>query len=86
MTTGRNDACPCGSGKKFKKCCFAKAEAERDAKLAAEQAALPETLDPEQVERAKRETEAATRREGFRSGSRGAAPAKRPSHARKRTV
>lgn len=20
-TVGRNDACPCGSGKKFKKCC-----------------------------------------------------------------
>jgi hypothetical protein len=26
MTTGRNDPCPCGSGKKFKKCCAAKAE------------------------------------------------------------
>ena len=24
MTTGRNDPCPCGSGKKFKKCCLAK--------------------------------------------------------------
>ncbi len=23
-TTGRNDPCPCGSGKKFKKCCLAK--------------------------------------------------------------
>ena len=22
--TGRNDACPCGSGKKFKKCCLGK--------------------------------------------------------------
>ena len=21
-TTGRNDKCPCGSGKKFKKCCI----------------------------------------------------------------
>ncbi|WP_231754381.1 SEC-C metal-binding domain-containing protein [Blastomonas sp. CCH2-A2] len=21
--TGRNDPCPCGSGKKFKKCCMA---------------------------------------------------------------
>jgi uncharacterized protein YecA (UPF0149 family) len=25
MTVGRNDPCPCGSGKKFKKCCAAKA-------------------------------------------------------------
>ncbi len=24
MGIGRNDPCPCGSGKKFKKCCFAK--------------------------------------------------------------
>ena len=23
---GRNDPCPCGSGKKFKKCCLRKAE------------------------------------------------------------
>jgi len=25
-TTGRNDPCPCGSGKKFKKCCIGKAQ------------------------------------------------------------
>ncbi|HET7291728.1 MAG TPA: SEC-C metal-binding domain-containing protein [Vicinamibacteria bacterium] len=25
MTVGRNDACPCGSGRKYKKCCLAKA-------------------------------------------------------------
>src|SRR5208337_3380033 len=24
MKTGRNDPCPCGSGKKYKKCCLAK--------------------------------------------------------------
>lgn len=24
-SAGRNDACPCGSGKKYKKCCEAKA-------------------------------------------------------------
>ena len=28
MTVGRNDPCPCGSGKKFKKCCAAKGEAK----------------------------------------------------------
>ena len=22
MKTGRNNPCPCGSGKKYKKCCF----------------------------------------------------------------
>jgi predicted metal-binding transcription factor (methanogenesis marker protein 9) len=24
MKVGRNDPCPCGSGKKYKKCCIAK--------------------------------------------------------------
>lgn len=28
MKTGRNDPCPCGSGKKWKKCCAAVAVAE----------------------------------------------------------
>jgi SEC-C motif len=23
---GRNDACPCGSGRKYKQCCFAKSQ------------------------------------------------------------
>ena len=27
MKTGRNEPCPCGSGKKFKKCCDGKADA-----------------------------------------------------------
>jgi hypothetical protein len=27
---GRNDPCPCGSGKKFKKCCYEKYEKQRD--------------------------------------------------------
>ena len=26
MTVGRNDPCPCGSGRKFKKCCAAQGE------------------------------------------------------------
>jgi len=41
---GRNDPCPCGSGKKYKQCCLAKDEAKaREARLAAqEQAAQAE--------------------------------------------
>ena len=27
MKAGRNDPCPCGSGKKYKKCCLAKDQA-----------------------------------------------------------
>lgn len=29
MKTGRNDLCPCGSGKKYKKCCISKSEEEK---------------------------------------------------------
>ncbi|MEJ2040503.1 MAG: SEC-C metal-binding domain-containing protein [Desulfosarcinaceae bacterium] len=27
MKIGRNDPCPCGSGKKYKKCCMGKSQA-----------------------------------------------------------
>jgi hypothetical protein len=36
MTVGRNDPCPCGSGKKYKKCCADKDAAARSAELAAQ--------------------------------------------------
>src|ERR1041385_5250232 len=29
MAIGRNDPCPCGSGKKYKKCCLARDEVQR---------------------------------------------------------
>ena len=35
---GRNDRCPCGSGKKYKACCLAKDEAAEHERLAAAQA------------------------------------------------
>ncbi len=38
-TIGRNEVCPCGSGKKYKKCCLEKHEAQR--RLAAAPAAPP---------------------------------------------
>ena len=38
MTTGRNDPCPCGSGKKFKKCCLGK------------KSQMPATKTPENVD------------------------------------
>jgi hypothetical protein len=31
--TGRNDACPCGSGKKYKKCCELKQKQSRSSTL-----------------------------------------------------
>ena len=33
MKTGRNEPCPCGSGKKFKKCCEGKPDASERMRL-----------------------------------------------------
>jgi hypothetical protein len=45
--TGRNDPCPCGSGKKYKKCCLPKDRAARIQALEArETPELPETAAP----------------------------------------
>src|SRR5690349_15482816 len=41
---GRNDLCPCGSGKKYKKCCLQEADAAA-AKYREEQSTIPRTLD-----------------------------------------
>lgn len=38
---GRNDPCPCGSGKKYKNCCMSKDKAEEKQQQAARQVALP---------------------------------------------
>ena len=40
---GRNDPCPCGSGKKYKKCCLANEEAAEREQLA-EAAGKPKAL------------------------------------------
>ena len=40
----RNDLCPCGSGQKFKKCCFGVDDAEWDARRAADAAAAAAAL------------------------------------------
>lgn len=36
--TGRNEPCPCGSGKKYKKCCLPRQEAEQRQRMAEQQA------------------------------------------------
>jgi SEC-C motif len=40
---GRNDPCPCGSGKKYKKCCLANAEAAEREQLAKAEARRAES-------------------------------------------
>jgi len=39
---GRNDRCPCGSGKKYKACCLTRDEAAENERLAAQQAVREE--------------------------------------------
>ena len=48
MTTvaiGRNDPCPCGSGKKYKKCCFKRDQVDK--RLEQTQRTVEEILDPD---------------------------------------
>jgi hypothetical protein len=49
-TPGRNDPCPCGSGKKYKKCCLPKEEAEEGKVIAKEQAARDERAEAQRQE------------------------------------
>ncbi len=42
--TSRNDPCPCGSGKKYKKCCLLKEQAEAD-RIARRDTAMPRALE-----------------------------------------
>jgi tetratricopeptide (TPR) repeat protein len=47
---GRNDRCPCGSGKKYKACCLARDEAAEHERLAAQQAEREERAAGKRLE------------------------------------
>jgi len=47
---GRNDSCPCGSGKKYKKCCQPKEQAEQRKIIANDQAAREERAAARRLE------------------------------------
>ena len=66
MKADRNDPCPCGSGKKYKKCHMAQDEAERLANLAA--------MKAEQEAKAAANAEAEPEGEGETKTEKAAAP------------
>ena len=75
MDTGRNDPCPCGSGKKYKKCCLAKDEAKaRVEAREAQERALQAAREAEEKEKADWEAR------------RNAPPAARPSRSDSRAA
>ena len=43
--TGRNDQCPCGSGKKYKRCCLSNDKEVTHAKVQAEQLELESSVE-----------------------------------------
>ncbi|MGH9839063.1 MAG: YecA family protein [Blastocatellia bacterium] len=53
MSTGRNDPCPCGSGKKYKKCCLAKDEEAKGKETAASPVSAATPALPARKERPK---------------------------------
>lgn len=83
MKTSRNDPCPCGSGKKYKKCCWASDEAAR----VQEAASRTTALEAEQVAQAAD----AQRAPGSKAGGSSVAkpkgpPPKAPGQLRRRAV
>jgi hypothetical protein len=70
--TGRNDDCPCGSGKKYKKC----HQTEDDAAISAELHRLEEAAQAELVAKAAEEAEA----EGKTAEGKGDDTRKRPAN------
>jgi soluble cytochrome b562 len=50
---GRNDRCPCGSGKKYKACCLTRDEAAERDRLAAEQAGREARTEARRLEQRK---------------------------------
>ena len=50
MKVGRNDPCPCGSGKKYKHCCYEKDSIKHEIVVEAEPAADEEAADDSEPE------------------------------------
>ncbi|MGE3178943.1 MAG: SEC-C metal-binding domain-containing protein [Vicinamibacterales bacterium] len=75
---GRNDACHCGSGKKYKHCCLAKDDAEARAARAAAQAETPAAAaEPAAPAPGKRPPKPQTQQPWRATTSRGFAPRSR---------
>ena len=49
MSAGRNDSCPCGSGKKFKKCCLTKSQSAVIGKSGSDRVSSPPSAPPRQL-------------------------------------
>jgi len=93
VTTGRNERCPCGSGKKYKKCHLAEDEDKRSAALQAlEEEAKARTA--EQAESDEGEAEKGTAGKGKRvagrrnkeAGSKGQATGGKPKNMPRRSA
>jgi len=89
-TTGRNDHCPCGSGKKYKKCHSAEDEGMRTAALKALQeealarAKSSQDTDAEVDRKSGVESTRSTKRQKNESGSQGRASGGIPKNVARR--
>jgi len=91
-TTGRNDHCPCGSGKKYKKCHLAEDEGTRTAKLkaleedaVAKAKAAKDTEGDVDTKGADQSTQS-TKRQKKRPGSKGRASDGKPKNFTRRSA
>ncbi len=58
MKAGRNDPCPCGSGKKYKHCCYEKDSVKHEEPIIAAPETAVEASDDEQADAGQTETAA----------------------------
>ncbi len=88
--TGRNDACPCESGKKYKKCHMAADEAKRhedSVKLEEEMAAVADSPDDEKTDdAAQKRKPALSKKQGSGPGYRGSKGKSSPTIPRRSAV
>ena len=91
MKVGRNDPCPCGSGKKYKHCCYAKDSVKHDAPPEEAEAEVdaetdPEAAEEEHLEDERRSQRAASQQKGgrgrFQGDARGRGTTFRPPKRR----
>ena len=87
-TSGRNDRCPCGSGKKYKKCHLAEDESKRSAALKAleeeAKAKAAENADADDDTSAADKGTRSARRKKDQAGSKGQAADAKPKNIPRR--
>jgi hypothetical protein len=83
MKTGRNDPCPCGSGKKYKHCCYAKDSVKQEMVVEVEPAGDSDVSDDDEHESHHEHPKHRKDRARFQGEVKGGAASFRPRNTRR---